>query len=369
MIDTLARLGDKRAIGPIIALLREKGQGKHERDSLGGRIFQALDLIGGESAVEGLLAVFPTAAQVYKADIILALRKSGNGRVVELLISLLHDDDMSETACKALASLGDRRPVPALIALLEDEMLSRNAADALGTLRYPEAIEPLAAALNNGYAVHQISRALLELGDSRGLDPLLSVLREREANDRDTTCLVRFGESHRGPLVVALLGESQLHQKLYAADVLCQIDEPSVRRLLPELIRADLGAGGRLDARLGRLASYMGVGVDARVAHIGYTALSNTYKIVHGSSSGGNFSKSDLGSLDMSTLRRLCEYKDIWSSWFLYKMTQKKDATVTLTTCAPGTYQAKLSFEAERQMARDELTRRGLNDIDPLSQL
>jgi hypothetical protein len=111
--------------------------------------------------------------------------------------------------------------------------------------------------------------------------------------------------------------------------------------------------------------------MDTELLQLASTALGYTVITKSGSSSGGNFSFTSLDSYDggMSAILRLCQRNDVWSSCILHQVRKRKDASVTMTTCLPSSYEEKLSFEKEREVARRELVRRGFGDNDPITLL
>jgi hypothetical protein len=161
---------------------------------------------------------------------------------------------------------------------------------------------------------------------------------------------------------------SEKSQRRYAAELLVRLNEPSVKKYLPTVILdwLHVAKATRVLEDDGLKSMAASVGMDTEVLCLGAAALGNTYKTDYGSSSGGNFGWSSVGAHDTSSLTRLCQRQDIWSSCLLYRITKKKDVTVTMTTCQPSSYEVKLSFEEEREAARKELVRRGLSDTDPL---
>ena len=132
----------------------------------------------------------------------------GNRGAVELLIALLKDPDGSVRmhAANALGKLGDRRAVDSLIGALEwDRNLDSSdrgrvciaAAQALGKLGDHRAVEPLITVLNNyGYVADSAAEALGELGDRRAVEPLMLAFLNTEGSIREkaANALARIDE-------------------------------------------------------------------------------------------------------------------------------------------------------------------------------
>jgi hypothetical protein len=253
----------------------------------------------------------------------------------------------------------------------------------LGQLGDSRAIEPLAAAITNKDIGEFAARALLQLGDSSALDRLLSDMRNCPPHSAcariNCKVILEYGAKNREHLVALLEDRLKSHRDRYTAELLVRLNAPFVKKYLPAVILDWLeftrGTGVHEDGWLvheddGLKLMATWAGMDSEALTLAAAALGNTYKTEHGRSSGGNFSWSRVGSHDTTSVTKLCQRQDIWSSCILYRVAKKKDVTVTMTSCGPvGNYEVKLSFEEERQAARLELVRRGFGDTDPLTSL
>ena len=135
----LGRLGDARAVGPLIGALGDEE----------ARVRFA--------AVEALLA-FATQQR---------------------------NDFVRSYAVKSLGEIGNRRAVETLIPLLGDELMSvaRNAAEALGAIGDVRAVDTLSAILLKDrapYIRQAAAQALGRIGDSRAVDALVVALKDGE---------------------------------------------------------------------------------------------------------------------------------------------------------------------------------------------
>ena len=161
----------------------------------------ALGRIGDDKAVEPLIAIlneddpFRTAIE--------ALGDIGDLRAVEPLMAFLDVDneDISTAAIRALGKIGDERTVePLLMALTGDHVeKSTAAAQALGNMRNSRAVEPLLALLTGGpwSARRDYAEALGEFGDPRAVKPLLELLDASDLKMRKTaaSALIRLYKS------------------------------------------------------------------------------------------------------------------------------------------------------------------------------
>lgn len=130
-IRTLAELGDKRAVEPLIACL------KHDDPDTREVAAKALGNLGDERAVQPLITVM-------KAD---------------------PDASVRQQAAEALGKLGSKRAVEPLIAALQDDkdrFVRHAAARALGRIGDDRAIEPLRKALCDWYMYHAAWLAVKE---------------------------------------------------------------------------------------------------------------------------------------------------------------------------------------------------------------
>jgi len=142
----LGKLGDARAVRPLIVALRGEGAGTHQTSADAA----AAALAGiGEAAAEALLAAFKEEAEpLVRLRVARALGRLGDRRAVEPLVAALTDKEkfVRQGAAEALGKLGDGRAVEPLIAVLADpeENVRKRASEALESIGGPEAQRALA---------------------------------------------------------------------------------------------------------------------------------------------------------------------------------------------------------------------------------
>lgn len=184
--EALGRLGDARAVEPLIAALRDYD---YDEDS-------ELPSVAAE-----------------------ALSELADSRAVEPLIAALQSGDGSVRlqAARLLGMILDSRAIEPLIFALKDRYddVRDAAALALGRLREPRAVEPLVAILGAGehHMQQEAAKALLNIGTLEALFAVLQSdffsLDERIINEA-VEALVKLRDHHRAaePLVAALQDES-----------------------------------------------------------------------------------------------------------------------------------------------------------------
>jgi HEAT repeat protein len=159
--ETFGRLGDRRAVAPLLAAYREMSTQEHLSDSghaiatsfglARGAIATSLGRLGGPEVVDVMLAQLAmgdrTAVRVLVAC-------GGDDRVVPALIECLRQRGWSSAAA-ALGELGDRRAVPVICAMLE----------------------PINQGMDSGVHSHQVALAgaLAGIGDAAALPALRAV--------------------------------------------------------------------------------------------------------------------------------------------------------------------------------------------------
>ena len=136
---TLGRLGDKRAIQPLLAVLRDSDR-KVRRYA--ARALRQL----GEQAEVSLVAMLRDENRQARRDAALALARVGGKLALDALTIALHDDEryVRETALEALAKLGNPAVKPLAIAFESgDPELRLGAAEALRRVGTVEALTVL----------------------------------------------------------------------------------------------------------------------------------------------------------------------------------------------------------------------------------
>ncbi len=149
LIETLGRLGDPRAVEPLIDVL--KWESPHARQEAA----KALARIGDQRAIGPLINSFrvesgDTEDITAWQDAAMALARFGEPALGPLVAALLdHNGNVRACSANALGQLGDPRAVVPLIVMLadSDRWVRIAAIEALGKLRDPGAIEAVAARL------------------------------------------------------------------------------------------------------------------------------------------------------------------------------------------------------------------------------
>lgn len=171
-VVTLGEMADDRCVEPLIRTLRDG------------------DWQVREAAVEAIAEVGPPAVELlirYMRDwearkyVIQALGKINDERVLDPLMSMLHNDEFKDDATRALIDLGSPA-VPKLIAALSDkeEFVRKQAILALGAIKDPAAVDPLMAMLRNQdwFTRLTAAAALEKVGDPRGRDAIKPLMKD-----------------------------------------------------------------------------------------------------------------------------------------------------------------------------------------------
>lgn len=211
--QTLGRIGDARAIHPLLALCKhDKPQmrkvgvealslGRFKTSDVLATLIDALrdvDAAVRETAVNALgelrdpksvlplIEILHGSEQVLKAAATRALGAIGDARAVEALKAAYEKGDVrADTVLKALGQIGTGEAVPTIISALQhrDSRVQHAAEGALGQLG-ATAIEPLINALAHSEAKVRVkvAQALGILGDPRAVEPLIQLFTD---SDRD----------------------------------------------------------------------------------------------------------------------------------------------------------------------------------------
>ena len=250
VIILLGELGDKRAIVPLLPLLKD------EESSVRSNAAEALNKLGWEPSNQSEEITYLIASNNW-------YQLKGLGEpVVEPLIALLDDksNGVRSNTIKTLGTIGDKRAVEPLIkALKKDEYREArlNAAQALGEINDTRAVEALIEALNDDYkyVVEYAAKALANLGDKRAVEPLLKILKkEGSYNHKVVEALGMLGDKRAvEPLISAIMfktSDSYAPRKppqasRYVLNALGMLrDKQAIKPLIPILIIGDLSSQG-----------------------------------------------------------------------------------------------------------------------------
>jgi HEAT repeat protein len=182
IIFSLGRIGDNRAVEPLIALLANQ--------ELAFFAVVALGDIGDEKAIQPILELLRqhTVPDYYQFTTAEALFKLGyrGDELLYAFINILRNEEydyhQNYNAATYLGRFGDKRAVEPLITALESvsEAIRNNSVSALSELKDLRAFEPLLKTLQNTKEKHWIrimaALSLAELQDSRAFEPLVEFL-------------------------------------------------------------------------------------------------------------------------------------------------------------------------------------------------
>jgi len=195
IIDALWRLGDNRAVAPLIELLKDK------EPATSGAAAEALGYLSDDRAVEPLLAIARDEKSPIRAQAMNALGLLRETRVVDIALPLLQSPDaaLRGDAIMALGYIGDARAVAPLVAMLKDPEMRETAVWVLGNYRDARAIDGLAPFAKEPVANSQIQVTALEalgnIRDPKAVPAVLEALKAKndEMNRSYSTALEALG--------------------------------------------------------------------------------------------------------------------------------------------------------------------------------
>jgi len=277
-IKALGELRDIRAVGPLIAALKD--------ESCGCTAANALAKIGKPS-VEPLIVTLSDKNLIARRNAAMALGEIKDVNAVGPLFATLKDEDLivRRNAAIALGQIKDIRAVEPLIAALKDKssIVRRDAAIALGEMKNVRAVEPLMAALKDEDAIVRMNaasalgeidifcllpvgchiddnvidlirklnhedlivrlsaiKALGEIRDTIAVYPLVATLGDRSCGSIAANALAKIGNPSVEPLCAALKDNSAIARR-NAATALGKIkDASAVEPLIAILKDEDL---------------------------------------------------------------------------------------------------------------------------------
>ena len=289
---TLGRVGDKRAVIPLIKALRS-GRTRQIRSNAAGalgklhdrRAIQPLQqaVLDPEehvwSQAAAALAVFleffteavdelARGSEEQRLIVERVLQRTSDPRAAEPIVRLMQDQRVDAAiraeAAFALGGIGDSRAVESLIVLLRDEgvgeAIHAAAASALGATGEKRAVEPLLEALSRltGEARVWVAGALGRLRDGRATQPLVELLSDPDWHVRHAV-VAALGEIADPRTVEALAvgledensnvrsATEEALSRVVAPNELAALRKERQARLWRKLIRAELGRFLRSD--------------------------------------------------------------------------------------------------------------------------
>lgn len=226
-IKALGKSGDRRAAGPLRAVVRGKDPDAAQAAA------DALGQIGDPGAVEVLCEALRGGPPPLSRAAAAALGRIGNPRAVEPLLA-----GLAELAHRLRPREGpgeDRLPPCPPSEFFSGLSLLEAIAEALGRIRDVGAVDALCGLLRLPYAdvVRASATALGEIGCSRSAEPICNILLRDNAVVRKAAAdaLVRIGAPARLPLC-RLLQEGDRNSRRAAVDTLRQIGPPEPPDLL-----------------------------------------------------------------------------------------------------------------------------------------
>jgi HEAT repeat protein len=254
----------KKAVKPLVELLLSPPSIFSEPRCLAA---EALGMIGGEEATEGLIQVLDLcdldlldpqvrfAEETVRNQAARQLGILGDKRAIEPLLECLRKNH-SRGAAEALASFREERAIPYIIEMLEDDYAREAASNAL--LKFDkEAVLPLIETLTTQNFTRfkhetissvkrraEAARLLGEIGDPRAIQPLLKMLEDekREVRLAAALSLLEIGANKDEitkaiPELIVGLNEGDWYTHTLCIDALCEFNLlalPHVKNALRE---------------------------------------------------------------------------------------------------------------------------------------
>jgi arylsulfatase A-like enzyme len=207
------RLGDRRAVEPLCALLLNDDAGAAARTEAA----RLLGKLADPAASKALLAATHARDAWVAAEAAIALGRMFDPQALPALRRLVDSEDpgIRSRAAVSLGRLRDRAAVPALIDALWNAPSLYEREEAvrwLGRLGDPAALDALLNLLPEAHTRHLVVVALGELGDTRAFAPLTHVLSwDRNTNVRDGAVrgLAMLGDARALSVLLPLVSEDQ----------------------------------------------------------------------------------------------------------------------------------------------------------------
>jgi len=183
VIQALAKIGDRRAVEPLIPLLKAR-----ENWQIAYHAAMALGALKDPRAVEPLIGLLADPQTGYaRTGAAWALGEIGDAQAALPLIAALKDKEapVRQAAALALGRIKDPRAVESLLAAmkaggryLSDEKARQAAVQALGEIGDARAVAPLVTLLKDRKIRGAVAEALGKLGDPRAVRPLIECLKD-----------------------------------------------------------------------------------------------------------------------------------------------------------------------------------------------
>jgi len=251
----LGAMSDPRAVEPLVAALELRQPSYFFTEA----VARALGQIGGQRALEALLALFQN--EDHRAHAVEALAQFDDPRAIRTLVAALCETwpPTREAAKEGLVAHGAAALGPLRAALhSKNDTLATAAAGVLGQLG-PPAVEALIGALVPGSDSLRwaIAAALGEIRDPRATNPLLACYGDKNVRQPVTKALAKIADPRTVEPLIAALKDENVHVRYAAAEGLGAIGDATalVPLLTALVVEKDIRYGVKEAlARLGGLA-------------------------------------------------------------------------------------------------------------------
>jgi HEAT repeat protein len=254
--DRLARLGDSRAVAPLIEALNAKEVAVRVKAA------QALGSLRDRNAVEPLMAASRSPEPAVRAASILALGLIGDHTAADALFVAARDTDSTvrEASVASLSAFGIsvEKVTPDLTS--SNWQVRAAAVTTLARLGDPNAVSSISLALKDRdiRVRSEAARALGSFNDRNATDALLGALHDQSADVRveATFSLGRLKDNRALAPLTSLLGDRDPRVSLAAAESLARLQDPRATRvLIDSLSNADWRVRSRASQVLARVAT------------------------------------------------------------------------------------------------------------------
>ncbi len=404
-VNALNRIGDERAVDYLIQALKDENWEVRKKAAEG------LGEIGDSRAIESLCKTLRDTSLLKKEDfistserlklirlaVIDALVKIGVkiGKPATVLIQVFKDgpietlgfieaalnkigwqpQDDTEKAYYLimkkqnglLVELG-KPAVEPLIQALKYSNLRSEAIEILGEIGDARAIEPIIQVmpLEKGFSVITMNRALTKITGKPAVEPLIQALKYKDLKLEATRILGDIGDARAVEPLSTVLSDEDWGTQIVAFFALLKIRDFRSAQAIVDWLFSEYPA---LVLRTHQFNSESYI--DAMRNLFGeYAALILKASIIKEEIIPGP-GKEDTGTYNYNlkqneeAILELCNISSQISSNILHKISQRRDIKVTISwSCSFYDYGA-LSFESQREIARNELKRRGNPPYDP----
>lgn len=404
--EALGRIGDKRAVEPLIQALKERGDlSAYAAEALGNieaagvvapliqaikvksslffqkKAFKALAHLGRPREWSRRKVVKPIFHELKEGARELLQELENKTKEINELIDeekkrnkpfpnreMREYERYKKKIFEILYTLGIHTVTPLIQVLMdENSRIKHVAAEALGNLKDKRAVEPLIKVLKDkrGYVRSFVATALGELGDKRAIEPLLEVLKKKRGgassavtalgmlgDKRAVDPLIKVLKDKRGARLVAVTALGKLGDKR-AIDPILQFlfETPRNTSLLEQSVFPIIKK-----ALLELTPPPHTLPITDIITASGYYHDYNLYHPII------EYSDKAIG--------RLCRQKSPITSNLLHLIAQKKDLSIWVQADEYGrSEEYKLNFQHQRDMAREELERRGDPPYQPKAYL